>query len=73
MLNFGTINAIHIQNIHTMMTFEEINQISERLRKEFEFLKSNNNDENEEHDECYEKDSIDLDCERYHAKKDDGF
>jgi hypothetical protein len=56
-----------------MMTLQEINQISERLLREFEFLNLNNNDEDQEHDECYEKDSIDLDCERYHAKKDDGF
>jgi hypothetical protein len=68
LLNFGTINALQNQNTHTM-TQEQIDQIRERLQKEFIFLSSI--EEEDEEEENFEKDSDTIACDKYHAWKDD--
>lgn len=50
------------------MTQEQIDQIRERLQKEFAFLSSIEEDEDEEN---FEKDSDTIACDKYHAWKDD--
>ena len=50
------------------MTQEQIDQMSERLEKEFDFLRSTEEDEDEEN---FEKGSDTIACDKYHAWKDD--
>ena len=50
------------------MTQEQIDQISERLENEFVFLRSTEEDEDEEN---FEKGSDTIACDKYHAWKDD--
>jgi hypothetical protein len=50
------------------MTQEQIDQMSERLENEFVFLRSVEEDEDEEN---FEKGSDTIACDKYHAWKDD--
>jgi hypothetical protein len=50
------------------MTQEQIDQMSERLENEFVFLRSTEEDEDEEN---FEKGSDTIACDKYHAWKDD--